>query len=127
MATFNQNNYDNAKGYQAEAKEGATVNQAETINNHITHNPEPKTPAEAAQEITDLLRQLNQENEFASDRDRIEYLRKALPPSRLQRLAEIIQAGGEAALEEIPGGKTIVAILKTVREQEASLRKAQES
>ncbi|NJN30668.1 MAG: hypothetical protein HC824_09770 [Synechococcales cyanobacterium RM1_1_8] len=44
MATFNQNNYDNAKGYQAEAKEGATVNQAETINNHITHNPEPKPP-----------------------------------------------------------------------------------
>ncbi len=32
MATFNQKNYGNAKGFQAEAGEGATLYQAETIN-----------------------------------------------------------------------------------------------
>ena len=119
MTKFTQNNYDNAKGYQADASEGATVNQAENI--YVTNNPEPKTPAEAAEEIKDLLIQLAKDNPLATEDEKAQHIRKALPPTRLQRIVEITQAAGEAAVETIPGGKVVTAVLKKVREQEEKL------
>ncbi len=121
---FTQNNSGNAKGYQADVS-GGVVYQAENI--YITNNPEPKTPAEAAEEIKDLLIQLAKDNPLATEDEKAEHVRKALPPSRLQRITEIVQTAGEAAVETIPGGKIVTAVLKKVREQEADIRKAEDS
>jgi hypothetical protein len=88
------------------------------------YTAEPKTPAEAAKEIQDLLLQLAKDNPLASDDDRATHLTQKLAPNRLQRITEIIQAAGEAAVEEIPGGKIAVAVLKKVREQETLLNQA---
>jgi hypothetical protein len=91
------------------------------IDTQNNYTAEPKTPAEAAKEIQDLLLQLAKDNPLASDDDRATHLKQKLTPNRLQRIIELIQTAGEAAVEEILGGKIAVAILKKVREQETLL------
>lgn len=58
MTTFNQTNHG-GNNSQNKVEAGATAYIGTT---NITHNPEPKTPAEAAKEITDLLIQLAKDN-----------------------------------------------------------------
>lgn len=82
---------------------------------------EPKTLIEALAEIKRSLTQLVKENPEPTKDEQAQHIRKALPPSRLQRIIEITEAARKADIEEIPGGKSVAAILKKVREQEALL------
>ncbi|MEL6552766.1 MAG: COR domain-containing protein, partial [Cyanobacteria bacterium J06621_11] len=125
MTTFNQHNHDNSQGFQTEVKDGGTANLG---TNHITNNPEPKTAAEAAQEIQNLLNQLAKDNPMAlaDEEERTSYIRKALPATRLQRSAELILTATEAVIEEFPGGKVITAVMKKVREQNAKQKQIEE-
>ena len=123
MNTINNNNMQGANigNFANQANDNASMNATQNI-----YAAEAKTPAEAAQEIHDLLVQLAQDNPLATDDDRAEHLRNTLPPNRLQRSIELLQTAGEAAVESLPGGKVITAVLKKVREQEATQRQAQD-
>ena len=116
------NNFGNAKigNFANQMSGNASMSATQNI-----YAADPKTPAEAAKEIHDLLVQLAQDNPLATDDDRAEHIRQALPPTRLQRSVEILQTAGEAAVESLPGGKVVTAVLKKVREQEEVQRKAQ--
>lgn len=117
MSEFTQNNHG-GNNFQNENK-GGTVYQG---TNHINNNPEPKTATEAAKEIQELLVQLSEDNPLADTEDRAEHLRKALPKTRLQRSSELILTATEAAIEEIPFGKVVTAVMKKIREQEEENR-----
>ena len=117
------NDFDGANigNFANQVSDNASMNATQNI-----YASDPKTPAEAAQEIHDLLVQLAQDNPLATNDDRAEHLRNTLPPNRLQRSIELLQTAGEAAVESLPGGKVITAVLKKVREQEATQRQAQD-
>ena len=123
-----QNNFDQAKGFQTKAGDKSSVYQAEEINKSTQKQAlEVEALRKFIEEVKILLIQLVKDNPLATEDEKAEHIRKALPPSRLQRVVEIVQAGGEALIEEIPGGKAVVAVLKKVREQEANINKTQDS
>ena len=113
MSQFTQNNYGGSN-FQNENR-GSNIYQG---TNYINHHAEPKTVAEAAKEIQELLVQLSKDNPLADTEDRAEYLRKTLPKTRLQRSSELILTAAEAAIEEVPFGKVVTAVLKKIKEQE---------
>ncbi len=92
IASFgNQDNIGNAAGEaQAEMKS-------------IQHNyaPEQKqTLAEAAAEIQQLLKQLEQTNPTATEAQQIEHINDETTPKFKKRVVGALQASGEAAIDE---------------------------
>jgi uncharacterized protein YjbI with pentapeptide repeats len=78
--------------------------------------PEKQNLAEAAAEIQSLLQQLEQTNPTATLDEQKAFVNVAIPPTRRERLLGAFQAGGEAALEELPYGKVVKAIVEGWRE-----------
>ncbi|MBE9116066.1 pentapeptide repeat-containing protein [Lusitaniella coriacea LEGE 07157] len=65
------------------------------------YTPEQKqTLAEAAKEIQNLLKQLEQTNPTATEPEQIAYVNDETTPSLKRRAAKAFMAGGEAAIEE---------------------------
>ncbi|MFB2892928.1 hypothetical protein ACE1CI_08285 [Aerosakkonemataceae cyanobacterium BLCC-F50] len=56
--------------------------------------------AEAAKEIQQLLKQLEQTNPTATDADKIDYVNDETSPKFKRRAVSALQAGGEVAIEE---------------------------
>jgi len=89
----NQNNIGNASG---EAK--AEMKSIQHIHNYA---PEQKqTLAEAAAEIQNLLKQLEQTNPSATEAQQIEHINDETTPKFKKRVVGALQATGEAAIDE---------------------------
>ncbi len=90
----NQNNIGNAAG---EA-------QAELKSIQHIHNPAPEqkqTLAEAAAEIQQLLKQLEQANPGATEAEKNAYVTASVPPTLRARTVSALKAGGKEALKEL--------------------------
>jgi hypothetical protein len=64
------------------------------------NSQERKNLAEAASEIQQLLKQLEQSNPTATDAEKISYVNDETTPKFKRRAVSALQAGGEAAIEE---------------------------
>lgn len=64
------------------------------------NSQERKNLAEAATEIQQLLKQLEQSNPTATDAEKISYVNDETTPKFKRRAVSALQAGGEAAIEE---------------------------
>jgi len=75
-------------------------NARQQANQHI-HLSEPrKTLAEAAEEIQQLLKQLEQTNPTATESEKVAYVNDETTPSFKRRVAGALQASGETAIDE---------------------------
>lgn len=73
----------------------------ETVNSTYTEiSPERQTLAQAAAEIQELLKQLEQTNPTATEGEKIAYVNDETTPSFKRRVIGALQAGGEVAIEE---------------------------
>lgn len=69
--------------------------------NQYIHLSEPKkTLAEAANEIQQLLQQLEKTNPDATEIEKVVYVNDETTPSFKRRIVGALQAGGESAIEE---------------------------
>ena len=77
------------------------VNHSE-VNNSFNKNisEEKKTLAEAANEIQQLLKQLEESNPNATEIEQIAYLEDETTPSFKRRISSALKAAGEAAIDE---------------------------
>lgn len=69
-------------------------------NQQIHWSKQKQTIAEAAKEIQQLLKQLEQSNPNSTEAKKIEYVNDETTPSFKRRVVAALQAGGEAAIEE---------------------------
>lgn len=67
---------------------------------HIHLSESKKTLAEAAAEIQQLLKQLEQTNPTATEAEKVEYINDETTPSFKRRVSGALQASGEAAIDE---------------------------
>jgi hypothetical protein len=79
---------------------GAAGRYARSDGNAFYISEHSKTLAEAAAEIQQLLRQLEQTNPSAMESEKIAYVNDETTPSFKRRVVGALQAGGEAAIEE---------------------------
>jgi Tfp pilus assembly protein PilO len=75
-------------------------NARQQANQYIHLSKEKKTLAEAANEIQQLLKQLEQNNPTATEAEKVAYINDETTPSFKRRVVSAMQAGGEAAIEE---------------------------
>lgn len=75
-------------------------NARQQANQHIHLSEEKKTLAEAANEIQQLLKQLEQTNPNATEPEKIAYINDETTPSFKRRVSGALQASGEAAIDE---------------------------
>ncbi|MEH2287464.1 pentapeptide repeat-containing protein [Nostoc sp.] len=81
---------------------------------HINSQEHRQTLAEAASEIQNLLKQLEQSNPTATDAEKVAYVNEKTAPTLKSRVLSALQGGSEAAIEEflsnpyINVGKAIV-------------------
>lgn len=73
-------------------------NMVETQHNYASE--QKQTLARAANEIQNLLKQLEQSNPTATEIEKMEYINDETTPSFKRRVVGALQAGGEAAIEE---------------------------
>jgi hypothetical protein len=69
-------------------------------NQHIHLSEQKKTLAEAAGEIQQLLKQLEQSNPSATELEKVAYINDETTPSFKRRLCGALQATGESAIDE---------------------------
>jgi ABC-type transporter Mla subunit MlaD len=91
---YDQRNANNQFVDTAESGANLTFNQ-----NNYTSEPK-KTLAEAAAEIQNLLKQLEQNNPTATESDQITHINGETSPNFKRRVASALQAGGETAIDE---------------------------
>jgi len=75
-------------------------NARQQANQHIYLSESKKTIAEAAEEIQQLLRQLENTNPTATELEKIAYINDETTPSLKRRAAGALQATGETAIDE---------------------------
>lgn len=79
---------------------GAVGRNARSDNNKFYQSGQNRTLAEAAAEIQNLLKQLEQTNPTATEAEKVDYVNDETTPSFKRRVVGALQAGGEAAIEE---------------------------
>jgi len=79
---------------------GAVGKYARSDNNTFLQSEQKRTLADAAAEIQQLLKQLEQTNPTATEHEQIAYIDDETTPSFKRRVAGAIQASGEAAIDE---------------------------
>jgi uncharacterized membrane protein YgaE (UPF0421/DUF939 family) len=83
------------------SQHGSIGNKARSDNNNFVQQSQQKqTLSDAAEEIQQLLKQLEQNNPTATEAEKIEYVNDETSPSFKRRAVRALQAGGEAAIEE---------------------------
>jgi len=88
----NYNNYGQA---------GAMGENARSDNNNFVQQSQQKqTLSDAAEEIQQLLKQLEKTNPTATEAEKIVYVNDETTPGFKRRVVGALQAGGEAAIEE---------------------------
>ncbi len=75
-------------------------NARQQANQHIYLSESKKTLAEAAEEIQQLLKQLEQTNPTATEVEKVAYVNDETTPSFKRRVVAAIQAGGETAIDQ---------------------------
>ncbi|MEJ6486500.1 hypothetical protein N0Y54_35455 [Nostoc punctiforme UO1] len=75
-------------------------NARQQANQHIHLSESKKTLAEAAEEIQQLLKQLEQTNPTATELEKVAYVNDETTPSFKRRVAGALQASGETAIDE---------------------------
>jgi uncharacterized protein (DUF305 family) len=102
QATHMSENYVNHLQRANIANMANTVkdNARQQANQYIHLSKEKKTLAEAANEIQQLLKQLEQNNPTATEAEKVAYINDETTPSFKRRVVSAMQAGGEAAIEE---------------------------
>ena len=80
-----------------------------TINNQAAETP---SLAEAAAEIQNLLKQLEASNPAATEADQTAFLNVMIPPTKRERFIGALKAGGGAAIDEIPYGSVLKALVE---------------
>ena len=78
---------------------GAVGKYARSYNNTFIQE-QKQTLAKAAEEIQNLLKQLEQTHPNATETDKVAYVNDETTPSFKRRVVGALQAGGEAAIEE---------------------------
>ncbi|GGA29529.1 hypothetical protein [Okeania sp. KiyG1] len=73
---------------------------AQQQTNPYIHTEEQKTLAEAAKEIQQLLKQLEQSHPNATEEEKIEYINDETTPSFKRRVINALKATGEAAIDQ---------------------------
>jgi hypothetical protein len=91
-----------------------TVYGDQNSTQNIYTQEDRKTLAEAAAEIQNLLKQLEQTNPSATEIEKIAYVNGNTSPSLKQRVVGALQAGGEAAIDEILENNPYVSVVKAV-------------
>jgi hypothetical protein len=98
---------ENSKYYFYQPQIGNLVDTAQSgsrqqsINHQHNYAPEQKqTLAEAAAEIQQLLKQLEQTNPSATEAEQIEHINNETSPNFKRRFASALQAFGETAIDE---------------------------
>lgn len=75
-------------------------NARQQANQHIHPSEQKTTLAEAAKEIQNLLKQLEQDEPEATNARKVNYINDETSPSFKRRVVSALQAGGETAIEE---------------------------
>lgn len=75
-------------------------NARQQANQHIHLSESRRTLAEAAEEIQQLLKQLEQANPTATESEKVAYINDETTPSFKRRVAGALQASGETAIDE---------------------------
>ncbi|MEM9090460.1 MAG: pentapeptide repeat-containing protein [Cyanobacteria bacterium P01_F01_bin.53] len=83
--------------------EGGTINNAAA---------ETSSLAEATAEIQNLLKQLEASNPAATEADQTAFLNVMIPPTRRERFVGALRAAGGAAIEEVPYGAVLKALVE---------------
>jgi hypothetical protein len=87
--------------YNNHGQVGAMGEKASSNNNtFVQQSKQKQTLADAAKEIEQLLKQLEQTNPTATDAEKIAHVNDETTPSFQRRAVAALQAGGEAAIEE---------------------------
>ncbi len=111
MAENKASKYDlrNAQfaGGFAETVQGDQIGGA--ITNQAAESP---SLAEAAAEIQNLLKQLETSNPTATETEQTAYLNAMISPTRRQRFIGALQSASSAALDEIPYGPILKALVE---------------
>jgi hypothetical protein len=94
--TMNNNEGDTYNVGQA----GAVGKYARSDNNTFIQSEQRRTLADAAAEIQQLLKQLEQTNPTATEHEQIAYINDETTPSLKRRVVGALQASGEAAIDE---------------------------
>ncbi|MCU0547084.1 MAG: hypothetical protein MUE44_33815 [Oscillatoriaceae cyanobacterium Prado104] len=81
----------------------------------IQHSQNKQTLAEAAAEIQQLLKQLEQTNPTVTEPEKIEYVNDETTPSFKRRVVGALQAGVEVAIEEFLDYPYVNVVKKTVK------------
>lgn len=93
--SMSQNSYIN------HGQAGAMGENARSDNNKFVQQSEQKqTFADAAKQIQELLKQLEETNPTATEPEKIEYINDETTPSFKRRVVGALLAGGETAIEE---------------------------
>ena len=98
--------------------QGSVTGAAGKVEGNQIINPseEKQTLAEAAQEIQNLLKQLEQTNPTATVEQQEAFVNAAIPPTLKQRCVGAFKAGGETAIDEFlfqsPYAKVGVSVIK---------------
>lgn len=79
---------------------GAVGKYSSSDGNTFIQSEQKKSLAQAAEEIQQLLKQLQKSNPTATENEQISYVNDETSPSFKRRVAGALQAGGEAAIEE---------------------------
>lgn len=100
--------------YNYDIRQVSAVGQYAHSDNNTLQLVSKTTLAEAAEEVQQLLEQLEQTNPSATDAEKISYVNDETTPSFKRRVIGALQASGEAAIEEfldnpyVSVGKAIV-------------------
>ena len=90
-------------------------NARQQTNQHNYLSEEKKTLAQAAKEIQQLIKQLEQTNPTATEAEKIAYVNDETTPSFKRRVVSALQAAGEAAIEEFLDNPYINVTKATVK------------
>ncbi|WP_237396954.1 hypothetical protein [Okeania sp. KiyG1] len=88
---------------------------AENNNNTLYQSKEKQTLADAAKEIQQLLKQLEETNPTATESEKIIYVNDETTPSFKRRVGCALQAGGEAAIKEALDNSYVNIVMAIVK------------
>ena len=93
-------------------------NARQQANQNIYESEQRETLAEAAEDIQNLLKVLEENNPTATEIEKKNFVTSSIPPERRSRIVKALEAGGEKALQEFlknPYVNVVVAIVKEWR------------
>ena len=91
---------------------GAVGRYARSDNNTFINSEQKQNLAEAAQEITNLLKQLEQNYPTATEAEKVAYLNDKTNPSFKSRVVGMLKASGETAIDEFILDSKVLKVTK---------------